>query len=314
MPAPVYYVEVTVARATVALRLNGIGVETVGGPAGGFLAAPLNENLVEAAPDGSANRLVLSVAPAPDSAQADALDALAPEARAAFLSDLLDEADAYGLVKRYGPGDVAGAGSADGEVVARFSLEAALEAARAARAEAFGRLVEAAPAAARAALAADSAARLAVVPPVEVVVEFESPGAAGFRGRLVEAEPADREAVLDYAVRLRDMAAARDLDGLYRAFRPKEDDYNLAYPDDVEDPRASVEENFEAMFESGLLLDFDREDVEPVSYNGGRVWELTVPRASTDEDAFFLTEGKDGYIYDQRVDVGLVDGELRVVR
>ena len=275
---------------------------------------PVNANLVEAAPGGSANRLVLAVSPAPDFVEAAALDALAPGARAAFLSDLLDRARAFGVVKRYGSGDVAGTGSGDGEVVERFSLEAALEAARAERAVAFARLVEATPPAARAAVTADSPRHLAVVPPVEVVVEFESPGAAGFRGRLVEGAVAEREAVLDYAMRLRAMAQDRDIDALYQAFRPKNEDYDLAYPEDADGSKKTFREYIERLHHIGLLLDFDRNDVDPVSSNGGRVWELRVPRAFTADDHFLLTEGLDGYIRTQRVLVGVVDGELRVVR
>ena len=313
MPDSVYYVEVSVQRATVTVALNGVELRTVGGPDGGFVAMPVNANLVGTAPDGSANRLVLAVRPAPDSAAAAALDALAPEARALALADLYDAVGVTGLVKRYRTGDVAGLGSADGEVVARFDLAPTLERVRAERARAFAARVEATPPAARAGVVADSARQLAPPVPVEITVAFESPGAAGFRARLLEAEPAEREAVLDYALALRDMAARRDVDALTEAFRPKLEDYDQAYPEEAEDNQAFVADMFQSMYPSGLQLDFGRDDVNAVPYNERRVWRLRVER-SGQTDALFLTRGDDGFISRVDVFVGMVDGRLRVIR
>jgi hypothetical protein len=134
-----------------------------------------------------------------------------------------------------------------------------------------------------------------------------------FAAELGQAPPiADSDALRDYAMVLRDLLRAGDLDRLAAELAPKVAAYALAYDHDA----GAIDASLRALlrndyFARGVDTSFERADVELVSSAGGRLWELCRPGGKP----FIQTPADaDGSTMQMAVVVGCVDGALRVLR
>ena len=120
----------------------------------------------------------------------------------------------------------------------------------------------------------------------------------------------DREALLDYAIHLRDLLGARDLDGLMTEHGPKIAAWIAAYQEPAQALEDSLRQEMQEFLKESPVTDFGRDDVELVRCCGGRVWGL-----ERRGEPFFLSEVQpDGGTSQFRIFVGVRDGQLRVVR
>lgn len=265
---PYVYLDAAARGLRAEIAVNGSPVATLDGADGAAASytSAVNRTLV-----GEGNRLTVRLLAA-DPAAAEAARAAGwpgPEVPpdAALTLD----------VRRY-PAGYDGFTGTGGEVLAELGLAGVVEAEAERRRAAFDSAVSRAPSdRARAALLADSAGHLAVRFPLEAEAAFDTADLPSFRAELFEREPVDREAVVDYAMRLREMLRAGDIDGLTREAQPKREWGNRALPQEYEP-------DYRAMFEEILAFgevqaDFGRDQVEAVSVNGGRLWQLSVRRA-----------------------------------
>lgn len=121
----------------------------------------------------------------------------------------------------------------------------------------------------------------------------------------------DREALLDYAMRLRDLLAARDLDGLMTEHAPKIAAWVVAYEEPAQAFEDSLRQELTEFLQESPITDFERDDIELVRCCGGRVWGLE----RRGGQALFMSEVlPDESVSQIRVFVGARDGQLRVVR
>lgn len=111
-------------------------------------------------------------------------------------------------------------------------------------------------------------------PPITVSHPFASEG-PDFSPELLDAPPFDdEEALRDYAMRLRSLAARRDVGGLLAEHEPKIGAWTAAYDEPRADLQASLADVLARFVALGPDVAFVREDVEPRPCAGGRVWEL----------------------------------------
>jgi hypothetical protein len=152
---------------------------------------------------------------------------------------------------------------------------------------------------------------LAAAFPLKLSYAFESEGVS-FKKRLLEADKiTDKNKVLQYAVTIRDLLAKQDLNGLYREYEPKLDDYAIAYPGELPDKRAWFD-NFmkNDFFPGGPVTGFAPDDIEARPWCDGRIWEVFIKPYTP----FFTNAGLDGSINSIEMFVGVVDGKLKIVR
>lgn len=147
--------------------------------------------------------------------------------------------------------------------------------------------------------------------PQEFLHVFDNP-APDFTAELSDAEPFDDlEALRDYAIHLRDLVDAGDVDALMVEFEPKIQAYMAAY-DEPRDPFAdSLRENFVEFLAENPNNVFERDAVELESCCGGRVWWLRQPGGAPLLHTHKDPDGNHSYF---DVLVGQRDGALRVVR
>ena len=304
---PYVYVEAEGAGLRAELAVNGFPVTALDGAA--TYASAVNSRLV-----GEGNALAVRLVPATeDSALVEAAGWAGPEVPAG--------AHLVVAVRRY-PADYDG-WLGDGELLAEVDLREVVAAERERRQAAFERaLALAASDRARAELLADSEAHLAIRFPLEAEAVFDTADLPSFRAELFEREPVEREAVLDYAVRLRDMLRAGDVEGLVREAQPKMDWFNESMPQEYE---KDYREMFERVLAFGeVQATFGRSDVVAEPVNGGRLWRLTVPRAPYVDPAtervyplpsefVYVQNFETGRSNTFPVTVGLEGGRLRIV-
>lgn len=121
----------------------------------------------------------------------------------------------------------------------------------------------------------------------------------------------DEKALLDYAEKLRDIIAKQDLAALWAEYKPKVDDYTLAFPQEFPNPRNWFTDFFKNdFFPGGPITNFKRDDIALRPWCDGRVWELYVKPAQK----FFVNQGLDGDINSVEVYVAMVDRQLRIIR
>jgi hypothetical protein len=122
---------------------------------------------------------------------------------------------------------------------------------------------------------------------------------------------ADREALFDYALRLRDLAAARDVPGLLAEMDPKIHAFVAAYDEPYSAFADSLREELASFVAMPLVLDFDRDALVLRSCCAGRLWELQrypgLPLLQSEPDA-------EGAVTQFPIVVAQRDGRLRVVR
>jgi hypothetical protein len=122
----------------------------------------------------------------------------------------------------------------------------------------------------------------------------------------------DEGALRDYAILLRDLVRAGDVDGLVAEMEPKVQAYATAYADEAPRVRASLAEVLrDRILPAGPTTAFERDEVQLESLINGRMWALRKPDGrplvSTEPDG-------EGGTYQIPIVVGLRDGGLKVVR
>jgi hypothetical protein len=144
--------------------------------------------------------------------------------------------------------------------------------------------------------------------PLTVTTTFDNEAGPDFsrifeEAPVLEDTPATRERLKDYAMRLRDLMAAKDTSALFEEFRfYYAQQYKITnYEGGVEEDKASL---LEAVVMENPRLDFSRGDVDLRRWSGGRVWEL-----HRDGEAFFRSENAIREAF-----VSKIDGDLKVVR
>jgi len=133
-----------------------------------------------------------------------------------------------------------------------------------------------------------------------------------FADELQEAEAHDDvEALKDYAIHLRDLALAQDADGLVAELEPKIAAYARAYAEPEALFRDDLRAGLATVFLPAGVEPFERDEVEPVSCCGGRIWWLRRP----DGKALLETPpADDGSRKRFEILVAPRDGALRIVR
>jgi hypothetical protein len=121
----------------------------------------------------------------------------------------------------------------------------------------------------------------------------------------------DREALIDYALHLRDLAAARDVPGLLAEMDAKIHAWVAAYDEPYDAFADSLRQELAELVARPLVVELDRADVELRPCCAGRLWELCrapgLPLLRSEPDAL-------GAIMQFPVVVAPRDGRLRVVR
>jgi hypothetical protein len=101
------------------------------------------------------------------------------------------------------------------------------------------------------------------------------------------------------------------MDALYKEYKPKIDDYVIAYPQEFPDPQQSFDNLFRNdFFPGGAITDFKQDDIGLKPWCDGRIWEIFVKP----DQEFFKNKGLDGDINSIEVFVGMVEGSLKIVR
>ena len=134
-----------------------------------------------------------------------------------------------------------------------------------------------------------------------------------FSDELGAAEPvADREAILDYGLRLRDLLAARDVAGMVAEMQPKLAAFARAYDETEETMTGALTDYLGAQFfPAEPIVDFERDALDAFPRAGGRIWEVVrapnLPLLQTVPD-------ERGGTRQIPIVVSMRDGQLRVVR
>lgn len=148
--------------------------------------------------------------------------------------------------------------------------------------------------------------------PLEAAFVFDSEGAS-FPALFLEAEVITEPAsLIAYAMRLKELAAASDAEGLAAEMVPKLRDYAAAYGDTEEAMRDELLAFLrEKMFAGPMDLDFEAADLVAVPSCEGRIWEV---RRRPAWPLFATMPDARGGRYQIPVHVARVDGALKVVR
>jgi hypothetical protein len=114
-------------------------------------------------------------------------------------------------------------------------------------------------------------------PPLSFSVPFDSSDAPSFADELVDAPPErDRQAVLDYGMRLVGITADGDADRLLREMQPKVDAYARAYDEPTLAFRNDLLDHLRgAFFPHRPETDFGRAELRAQPCCGGRLWRIT---------------------------------------
>ncbi|GAB5549142.1 MAG: hypothetical protein RLO52_09105 [Sandaracinaceae bacterium] len=133
-----------------------------------------------------------------------------------------------------------------------------------------------------------------------------------FSDELRDAEAfADLEALKDYAIRLRDLALAQDADGLVAELEPKIRAYARAYAETEDFFRDDLRAGLATVFLPAGIEPFERDEVEPVSCCGDRIWWLRRPGGKA---LLQTAPAEDGSFKRFEILVAPRDGALKIVR
>ncbi|MCA9604080.1 MAG: hypothetical protein KC619_00675 [Myxococcales bacterium] len=141
---------------------------------------------------------------------------------------------------------------------------------------------------------------------------FDNEGVS-FASELLDAEPFDdQDALLDYAIHIRDLFAASDVDGFLAEIGPKCDVWSIAYEEPADFFRDQIRTGLETEFlPARPIVDFERADVYLRPIAGGRMWSLEknpgLPLIQTP-----LNDEEQRMQF--RIVAALRDGQLRIVR
>lgn len=155
-------------------------------------------------------------------------------------------------------------------------------------------------------------ADLASLFPLTEVVTFDNEGGS-FRNRFVDAQPiTDENALRAYGMKLLGLLRSRDTQGLFEEYRYKLDDYKVGYdPPELNNPERWFADFLEKDFYPGMpITEFRPEDLilQPMCDN--RIWKIGVKP----DLPLFQNRGDDGDVNTMDIYVGLVDGNLRILR
>jgi hypothetical protein len=120
----------------------------------------------------------------------------------------------------------------------------------------------------------------------------------------------DREALVAYALHLRDLLAAGDAGGIAAEMQPKAQVWSQAYQRPAEEYSTAIRDALVAFTGGRPVVDFDRDGVELLPCCGGRVWLL----ARKERKPLLHSDFSDGTNRSFTVYAGVRDGALRVVR
>lgn len=124
-------------------------------------------------------------------------------------------------------------------------------------------------------------------PPHVIELRFDSPQ-DGFAKLLERARPSDEQTMVAYALKLRDMLNARDIDGMLNALQPKFHDLAEMYGVSVEMGNQQARSVIESFAESRQT--FEAADVLARPWCDNKLWQLL----GKDGDALFRIEEEDG--------------------
>lgn len=119
----------------------------------------------------------------------------------------------------------------------------------------------------------------------------------------------DTTRMVEYAMKLKHWVQNKDIGTLIDHMEPKVRDYAAAYSVSEEVIRESLKQSFTGDMFQIEWEEVKTEDVIPVSYCDGRLWELTTSQGH----ALFYSATNDGHT-SLPVYIAEVNGELRVVR
>lgn len=151
-----------------------------------------------------------------------------------------------------------------------------------------------------------------VLPPVAFSVQFHTPDARSFAGEMMDAEPErDRQAVLDYGMRLLGIVGEGAPDRLLREMEPKIDTYALAF----DEPRLAFRNDLEdylrgEFYPAGPVTEIPRSELRAQRCCGGRMWSIT----RGNEPLLVTAPDAEGARLEIPVYVARRDGRFRVVR
>ncbi|WP_185113947.1 hypothetical protein [Fulvivirga imtechensis] len=119
----------------------------------------------------------------------------------------------------------------------------------------------------------------------------------------------DTSQLIEYALKLKSWVKNHDIEKLLEHMSPKVRDYALSYSVEEEIIRESLKQSFTGDMFNMEWEEVSREDVIPVSYCEGRIWELTTSKGHP----LFYSENEEGHT-SLPVYVAEINGEMRVVR
>lgn len=305
---PYYYLKLNVQDARVQTTVNGVGFHEGDGRTGLSFNSPMNDILI-----GKDNCVTVTVKPTmvpagerPKSGDLADADSVRPSS--------VEDAEVSVRIKKITSGKVTPEG---GEMLAKKTLEEAVEKRREVLQKKFQERIKEASPSERKGLAEQEDELTSVELPVEIELTFDSEDVPSFRERFVEAPVIeDTSALKDFAMTLRKRAELRDYDGLYEAFKYKFEEYDQAYPGEAEEDNREWFSDLldEHYYSVGPLLDFEREDLKLKKWADGRIWEINVDRGGNVGDKFFLGKVGERGRWGMDIFVGKVSGELKVVR
>lgn len=148
-------------------------------------------------------------------------------------------------------------------------------------------------------------------PPLTLTHRFANDG-PDFSAELLDAAPfTDEDALRDYGMKLRGLAARRDAAGLLAEYGPKVRAWSAAYGEPEAAFSASLAEGIADFVAAGPDVAFTRDDVVPVACCGGRVWQL---RRTRDLPLLRTLPGPEGQRTALSAFVAPRGGALKIVR
>jgi hypothetical protein len=127
-------------------------------------------------------------------------------------------------------------------------------------------------------------------PPHVIIQTFDST-VSGFGDLLAQAQPATGAAMCQFALEIRDVLNAGDLDAVMAMFRPKFDAYSEAFGQPLEEQLEGIRGMFTEVMKH--TQEFDVEDLDVKPYCGDKLWDLR----RKDGGALIRIEEEDGATY-----------------
>jgi hypothetical protein len=123
----------------------------------------------------------------------------------------------------------------------------------------------------------------------------------------------DKGAIEPYAIKLKKLFQAGNTESILQEFKPKLDDYAVAYNTPPEELYSQFKDYLTTKyFPNNPILDFSDEEIFYRPWCEKRVWEIGI---GPEFSEFVLTAPNDsGIEYATKLFVGLVDGKLKIVR